>query len=549
MNVLMAQLNYQIADIEGNTQKILYVINQYGQEVDLIVFTELCITGYYPKDLLYQKGLIQAQNEAIAQLQAATEGLRAGVILGYVEQNSGTGKPYFNALGLYERGKQVVVCHKQLLPVYNIFDEARHFEPGTETGVIEFRGQKLGFLICEDGWENSAHPMYKRNPVKDLELAGVDTIISINASPGNIGKQEQRYQLIAATAQRCNANLVYVNQVGGMDDIVFDGGSIALNAKGETLAQSRFYEEDLTLVDLANAPVISTKIQTKMEVIAQQLKLGLLDYCSKTGFDSVVIGSSGGIDSAVTIALAVWALGADKVMAITMPSPFSSEGSWADSEVLCENLGIPLINAPIREQFQLDCAEFERRFGERPSGLTQENMQARTRAKILMAYSNHFGNLVLSTGNKSEISVGYCTLYGDMGGGLSLIGDLYKMEVYALARYLNESVFQGKGIPMPIIEKEPSAELSPDQKDSDSLPSYPILDAILHYYIEEDYLTEQEKISYQDTLSKVDSDTINKVRKMVSRAEYKRQQAAPVIRVHHRAFGLGRQIPLTSKIF
>ena len=547
MKILMTQLNYQIADIEGNTHKILAVMNQYGHEVDLIVFTELCITGYYPKDLLYQRTLIEAQNEAIEQLKVATQGLRAAIVLGYVQQNTGSGKPYFNSLGLYENGKQVIACQKQLLPVYNIFDEARHFEPGSETGVIEFRGQKLGFLICEDGWENSAHPMYKRNPVKDLELAGVDTIISINASPGNIGKQQQRYELLVQTAKRCKANLVYVNQVGGMDDIVFDGGSIALNNNGETLAQSRFYEEDLTLVDLTQTEIFPTNIQDKMAVIAQQLKLGLLDYCRKTGFDSVVIGSSGGIDSAVTIALAVWALGADKVMAITMPSPFSSEGSWADSEVLCENLGIPLINAPIREQFQLDCEEFEKRFGQRPSGLTQENMQARTRAKILMAYSNHFGNLVLSTGNKSEISVGYCTLYGDMGGGLSLIGDLYKMEVYALAKYLNEQVFQGKGIPEPIIDKEPSAELSPDQKDSDSLPPYPILDAILHYYIEEDYLTEQEKISYQETLSKVDADTINKVRKMVSRAEYKRQQAAPVIRVHHRAFGIGRQIPLTSK--
>jgi NAD+ synthetase len=548
MKLLMAQLNYQIADIEGNTQKILSVLEQYGDQVDLIVFTELCITGYYPKDLLYQGSLIQAQNKAIDLVKSATESLSAAVVLGYVERNEGTGKPYFNALGLYEKGQQIASFNKQLLPVYNIFDEARHFEPGNQTGVLEFRGSKLGFLICEDGWEDSAHPMYKSNPVKDLEAEGVDTIISINASPGNIGKQEQRYTLIKHTAQRCNANVIYVNQVGGMDDIVFDGGSIAINAKGETLAQSKFYEESLTLVDLNNAIVMDTKIQSKMEVIAQQLRVGLLDYCNKTGFDSIVVGSSGGIDSAVTLALAVWALGPDKVMAITMPSPFSSEGSWTDSEVLCENLGITLINAPIREQFQLDCEEFEKRFGERPSGLTQENMQARTRARILMAYSNNFGNLVLSTGNKSEISVGYCTLYGDMGGGLSLIGDLYKMEVYALARYLNEQVFNGKGIPEPIIDKEPSAELSPDQKDSDSLPPYPVLDAILHRYIEEDYLTDTEKESYEKRLSKIDQATIDKVRKMVSRAEYKRQQAAPVIRVHHRAFGIGRQIPLTSKV-
>jgi NAD+ synthetase len=546
MKLLMAQLNYQIADIEGNTKKILSVLEQYGHQVDLIVFTELCITGYYPKDLLYQRSLIEAQDTAIDLIKAATESFSAAVVLGYVEKNEGTGKPYFNALGLYEKGKQISACYKQLLPVYNIFDEARHFEPGNQTGVLEFRGSKLGFLICEDGWENSAHPMYKSNPVKDLEAEGVDTIISINASPGNIGKQEQRYELLKQTAQRCNANVIYVNQVGGMDDIVFDGGSIAINAKGKTLAQSKFYEEDLTLVDINNAISIATKVQSKMEVIAQQLRVGLLDYCNKTGFDSVVVGSSGGIDSAVTLALAVWALGSDKVMAITMPSPFSSEGSWSDSEVLCENLGIPLINAPIREQFQLDCEEFEKRFGERPSGLTQENMQARTRARILMAYSNNFGNLVLSTGNKSEISVGYCTLYGDMGGGLSLIGVLYKMEVYALARYLNEHIFNGKGIPEPIIDKEPSAELSPDQKDSDSLPSYPVLDAILHRYIEEDYLTDTEKESYEKTLSKIDQATIDKVRKMVSRAEYKRQQAAPVIRVHHRAFGIGRQIPLTS---
>ena len=546
MKVLMAQLNYQIADIDGNTQKILSVMEQHGADVDLIVFTELCITGYYPKDLLYQRSLISAQNAALDRIKQATRDLNAAVIIGYVEPNNGYGKPYFNSLGLFENGQQLVTANKQLLPVYNIFDEARHFEPGDQTGVFQFRGSKIGFLICEDGWEDSADPMYKSNPVQDLEEQGVDTIISINASPGNIGKQAQRYDLIKQTAQRCNANLVYVNQVGGIDDIVFDGASIAVNAQGQTLAQSRFYEEDLSVVDLTSKNIIETKIQNKMAVIAQQVKLGLLDYCKKTGFNSVVIGSSGGIDSAVTIALAVWALGAENVVAITMPSPFSSEGSWSDSEELCENLGIPLINAPIREQFKLDCDEFEKRFGEKPSGLTQENMQARTRARILMAYSNNFGNLVLSTGNKSEISVGYCTLYGDMGGGLSLIGDLYKMEVYALARYLNEQIFEGKGIPEAIIDKEPSAELSPVQKDSDSLPPYPVLDAILHYYIEEDYLTDLEKQSYEKTLSDVDQATIDKVRKMVSRAEYKRQQAAPVIRIHHRAFGIGRQIPLTA---
>lgn len=548
MKVLMAQLNYQIADIDGNTQKILSVMEQHGADVDLIVFTELCITGYYPKDLLYQRSLIDAQDEALQQIKDATKDLKAAVIVGYVERNQGYGKPYFNSLGVFERGLQTFTVNKQLLPVYNIFDEARHFESGDQTGVFSFKGQKLGFLICEDGWEDTADPMYKSNPVKDLEEQNVDLIISINASPGNIGKQAQRYALIKRTAQQCNADVVYVNQVGGIDDIVFDGGSIAVNAQGQTLAQSNFYEEDLSLVDLASANVREPIIQRKMDVIAQQLKLGLLDYCKKTGFDSVVIGSSGGIDSAVTIALAVWALGPENVVAITMPSPFSSEGSWSDSEDLCENLGIPLINAPIRDQFKLDCDEFEKRFGEKPSGLTQENMQARTRARILMGYSNNFGNLVLSTGNKSEISVGYCTLYGDMGGGLSLIGDLYKMEVYALARYLNEEVFDGKGIPEPIIDKEPSAELSPDQKDSDSLPPYPVLDAILHYYIEEDYLTDAEKESYEKTLLNIDQSTVTKVRKMVSRAEYKRQQAAPVIRVHHRAFGVGRQIPLTALI-
>ena len=548
MKVLMAQLNYQIADIDGNTQKILSVMEQHGADVDLIVFTELCITGYYPKDLLYQRSLISAQNAALDRIKQATRDLNAAVIIGYVEPNNGYGKPYFNSLGLFENGQQLVTANKQLLPVYNIFDEARHFEPGDQTGVFQFRGSKIGFLICEDGWEDSADPMYKSNPVQDLEEQGVDTIISINASPGNIGKQAQRYDLIKQTAQRCNANLVYVNQVGGIDDIVFDGASIAVNAQGQTLAQSRFYEEDLSVVDLTSKNIIETKIQNKMAVIAQQVKLGLLDYCKKTGFNSVVIGSSGGIDSAVTIALAVWALGAENVVAITMPSPFSSEGSWSDSEELCENLGIPLINAPIRDQFKLDCDEFEKRFGEKPSGLTQENMQARTRARILMGYSNNFGNLVLSTGNKSEISVGYCTLYGDMGGGLSLIGDIYKMEVYALARYLNEQVFDRKGIPEPIIDKEPSAELSPDQKDSDSLPPYPVLDAILHYYIEEDYLTDAEKKAYEKTLLNIDQSIVTKVRKMVSRAEYKRQQAAPVIRVHHRAFGVGRQIPLTALI-
>ncbi|MFT7185618.1 MAG: NAD+ synthase (glutamine-hydrolyzing) [Pseudohongiellaceae bacterium] len=547
MKILLAQLNYQIGNIKDNTQKILSTIEQYGNDADLIVFSELCITGYYPRDLLYQRSLIEQQNEAIEQIKAMTTRLSAGVVIGYVDKNLGVGKPYFNALGLIDSGALIYRYSKQLLPVYNIFDEARHFEPGKDAGVFDYKGETLGFLICEDAWENKDNPLYSTNPIDGIKNANVDLIVSINASPSNTGKQSERFELIKKIATDCSAPVAYVNQVGGCDDIIFDGGSLVIGALGECLSQGQYFLEDTVWFDSKNSTVISSPVfLSKMELISQQLKLGLADYCQKTGFDSAVVGCSGGIDSAVTIALAVSVFGADKVQAITMPSQFSSEGSWTDSEELCANLGINLVNYPIKEQFEHDCAEFEAKFGERPSGLTQENLQARSRAKILMAYSNNYGNLVLSTGNKSEMSVGYCTLGGDMMGGLSVLGDLYKMEVYAYARFLNDVVFEKEVIPSAIIDKEPSAELSPDQKDSDSLPTYPILDAILHLYIEEDYLTNKEKEQYEVTLKNVSMEVVNKVKKMVRKAEYKRQQAAPVLRVHPRAFGIGRQIPLCS---
>ena len=549
MKVLMAQINYQIGNISENTQAILTVIKQYGNNVDLIVFSELCITGYYPRDLLYQSSLIDLQNKSIEQIKSVSKDYSAGIVIGYVQKNEGTGKPYFNSLALIEEGKQIFNYIKRLLPVYNVFDEARHFEPGSEEGIFEFRGNNIGFLICEDAWNKFDAPVYQYNPVKDLMNKDLDLVVSINASPCNIGKQQERFDIIKQVATSCSVPVVYVNQIGGCDDLIFDGGSAVIDADGNCLALAKFYEEDAVIFDseIVKESVIPV-FPSKMDVIAQQLKLGLADYCRKTGFESVVVGCSGGIDSAVTIALAAWVLGPENVKAITMPSQFSSKGSWSDSEELCDNLGVKLFNFPIKEEFDLDCKGFESTFGQRPAGLTQENIQARTRMKVLMAYSNEFGNMVLSTGNKSEISVGYCTLYGDMSGGLSVLGDLYKMEVYGLARYLNDTVFGREVIPISIIDKEPSAELSPDQKDSDSLPDYPVLDAILHLYIEEDYLTQQEKDKYERTLSNIDYDVIVKIKRMVSRAEYKRQQSAPVLRVHPRAFGIGRQIPLCSYI-
>ena len=437
--------------------------------------------------------------------------------------------------------------HKHLLPVYNIFDEARHFEAGQTSPIFEFQGKKFGVLICEDLWaEFEDH--YHASPVSYFESEKVEAVFVLNGSPSNIGKFEERQNIVSDLAKKIQAPVVYVNQVGGNDEIVYDGASFVCDGGGAMKHLLPSFEESVQCVDLEALSLkeaCNNPYQDVYHLYFEQLKIGLQDYVQKCGFKGIVLGSSGGIDSALTLAIAKYALGAENVVGITMPSVYSSAGSVDDSVKLCENLGVKLFTRPIAEDYQLSCREFEKAFGEQPNKLTQENIQARTRGRIVMEYSNNYGLLALSTGNKSEMSVGYATLYGDMNGALNILGDLYKEDVYALSRYINKRF--GEVIPIAIIDKEPSAELSEDQKDSDSLPPYELLDPTLKLYLEGDVLNEQEVKVLEAQSSKLPAEEIARVHRLVDRSEFKRKQAPPIIQIQKRSFGMGRQIPVVKK--
>ncbi len=563
MKIVAAQCNFTIGDFPGNTAKILDVITQHGQSADLIVFSELAVTGYYPMDLIDRKGFIEQQNKSIDEIIAFTKTIPAAVVLGFIDENNGIGKPYHNALCVIEGGEIVFKYHKKLLPTYNVFDEMRHFEPGKLPGVWKKNGTKIGFLICEDGWNTELEPEYADLPVAELVDNGADILISINASPSDVQKQQERIELLKAKVIKHKKPLVYVNQVGGNDELVFDGNSFVLDNSGGYIQLCAPFTEETGIFEFNNDKIIVTSTSSDINtcnngrtyntpLFYNQTIMGLRDYTAKCGFKSVIVGSSGGIDSALTIALAALALGAENVKAITMPSHFSSSGSVNDSAELCKNLGVELYEVPIKDAFDLAVKRFTDSFGTEPSKLTKENMQARIRGQILMEYSNHFGSMLLSTGNKSEMSVGYATLYGDMNGGLNLLGDLYKMEVYALSEYINE-LHEEELIPQAIIDKEPSAELSEGQKDTDSLPPYPVLDAILRLYIEQEMLTEAEIAKERAIIEKggfgeqAGLDEVERIIRMVDLAEYKRRQAPPIIRVHRKSFGIGRRLPIVQK--
>ena len=551
MKILAAQCNFTVGDFNGNTQKILDIIDSNGSKADLIVFSELAVTGYYPMDLIERTGFVEQQNSCINKILEASKACQAAIVLGFIDNNYGIGKPYHNALCVIQFGKVVFKYHKKLLPTYNVFDEMRHFEPGKLPGIWECCGTKIGFLICEDAWNLKNAPDYGVLPVDELINAEADILISINASPSDIQKHPERIALLKSKVIKYHRPLIYVNQVGGNDELVFDGNSFAFNANGEYIQLCKPYAEDSNIIELLDSKLTNNKkspIQpiSQNQLYYEQIIMGLRDYTAKCGFRSVIIGSSGGIDSALTIALAAKALGPENVKAITMPSHFSSSGSVDDSKELCANLGVELFEVPIKDAFDLAVKRFISSFATEPSKLTKENMQARIRGQILMEYSNHFGSMLLSTGNKSEMSVGYATLYGDMNGGLNLLGDLYKMEVYALSNYINE--ISGKEmIPQAIIDKEPSAELSEGQKDTDSLPPYPVLDAVLKIYIEQEMLTEQEIATERAVIDNAGFTDIERIIKMVDLAEYKRRQAPPIIRVHRKSFGIGRRLPIVQK--
>jgi len=561
--ITLAQLNPTIGDIEGNIGLMSRAADQaHAEQAQMVVFPELSLTGYSPGDLLDEPDFIARVAAGLDQLLAASQATPGLCwVVGAPTRRSGPGKSLENSLLVLRDGAVVLRYAKQLLPTYNVFDERRHFEPGPDVArVLRVGSTQVGFLICEDGW-NDAGTDYAVNPLARLADARPDLVVTINASPSNIGKREQRHRLFAAASRRHQLPIVYVNQIGGHDQLVFDGASFAVcPAAGVVFEAPRFAAAVRTLQwDGAHflsaageaLPPIAVAGLPVMAFYRHQIVLGLRDYARRCGFSRAVVGSSGGIDSALTLALAVEALGAENVVAITMPSRFSTPGSVGDSEVLCRNLGIELLEHPIRDLVGQFAAGFATAFAAPLQGLALENLQARIRGTVLMAYSNSYGHLLLTTGNKSEISVGYCTLYGDTNGGLGLIGDLYKTEVFALSRYLNESAGR-EVIPPAILDKEPSAELAPGQRDTDSLPPYPILDTILKVLIEGDRLGADERPGVEAAYAQLAASAegqalVARVRRMIARNEYKRRQAPPILRLRGRAFGSGRQMPIAAR--
>jgi NAD+ synthetase len=563
LKISLAQLNLTIGDLSGNIALMSAAAAQAQADgAALVVFSELSLTGYPPGDLLTEAGFLARVEAALPALLAASRATPdLHWCVGTPLTRTGPGKALENSLLVIANGQVLLRYAKQLLPTYDVFDERRYFEPGREVApTLVLGGTKIGFMICEDAW-NDAWRDYPVNPFTQMVAAAPDVVVTLNASPSDIGKRGQRHALLAAASRRHNLPLLYVNQVGGHDQLVFDGASFAVTPQaGVVFEAARFAEEVVTLsfadgafLDTAgrSLPRVPADGLSVMEFYHRQIVLGLSDYARRCGFKRALVGSSGGIDSALTLALAVEALGAENVTAVTLPSRFSSAGSVDDSVTLCANLGVRLFTHPIRDLVAAYEQGFADAFAVPLQGLALENLQARARGTVLMEYSNRFGDLLLTTGNKSEISVGYCTLYGDTNGGLGLIGDLYKTEVFALSRHLNE-VAGRELIPNAIIDKAPSAELAPDQKDTDSLPPYPVLDTILKVLIEGDRLSAEERepvlADYQRLTAGAEGEAlVARIRRMIYKNEYKRRQAPPILRLRPRAFGSGRQMPIAAK--
>ena len=563
LKITLAQLNFTIGDLRGNVARMVSAAAQaWAEQSDLVVFSELAVTAYHPGDLLEESGFMARVEAAFAELlQASRQTPGLHWVIGLPARHEAPGKKLRNVLRVVQGGQVLLEYAKQLLPTYGIFDERRHFEPGQDVAsVLRIRGTQVGLLICEDGWNDDGTD-YAVNPFQRLREAAPDLVISINASPSNRGKRAQRHRVFSAASRRHQFPIVYVNQIGGHDQLVYDGASFAVEPQAGVVYEAARFAEEVTTLRFANGRFLTLAGEAPEKVPAEglsamafyrrQILLGLRDYARRCGFSRVVVGCSGGIDSALTLALAVEALGVANVAAITMPSAFSSSGSVEDSEALCRNLGIELHRHPINALVDGFCGGFETAFHQSLQGVALENMQARARGLILMAYSNQFGHLLLTTGNKSELAVGYCTLYGDTNGGLGLIGDLYKTEVFALARHLNEAAGR-EIIPQAILEKAPSAELAPGQKDEDSLPPYAVLDEVLKLLIEGHRLAPHEHEQAASFVAHLCTEPenramIERIRGMMARNEYKRRQAPPIIRLRARAFGSGRQMPIAAQ--
>lgn len=572
MRIALAQQNYHIGNFESNTKKIISAIEQAKKEgAGLVVFSELSVCGYPPRDFLEFDDFINQCYASIDAIKQHTENI--GVIIGAPQKNlDAPGKTLFNTAWLLYNGEIAGVSHKTLLPTYDVFDENRYFEPAFEWNIIPFKGHRIALTICEDIWNLGDNPLYRVCPMDMLVKQQPDLMINISASPFDYDHDEDRKEVVKANVFKYGLPLVYCNAVGSQTEIVFDGGSLVYDAKGDLLKELAYFEEDFCVMDIAvsssrheqsplhsQPAVISGATDKEMRVakindpekvidfltdthnirqIHQALILGIRDYFSKMAFSKAILGSSGGIDSAVALALACEALGPENVRAVLMPSPFSTGHSVQDAQQLSQTLGNPYDIIPIETVYNSFLTTLKPLFKDLPFSVAEENIQSRSRGNLLMAIANKFGYILLNTSNKSELATGYGTLYGDMAGGLSVLGDIYKMQVYALAKYINRDK---EIIPMHIITKPPSAELRPNQKDSDSLPDYSLLDKVLYQYIE------KRQGPKEIIAMGIDATLVNRILRLVNMNEYKRNQFCPVIRVSSKAFGVGRRMPIVGK--
>jgi len=545
MKIGFAQINPTVGDLRGNFEKIAGAYDQLARAgADIVIAPELAVTGYPPQDLVFKSRFVPENLAVLDDLQKRLT--KPALLVGFVDRNEGRGKPFHNAAALLQAGEPLQKTHKSLLPTYDVFDEDRYFEPAREVAPLKFRGHRIGVTICEDIWTERylPRPFYDVDPVCALVTQEAEMILNVSASPFSLRKPAVRREMISGLAGTYQRPIFYCNAVGGNDQLVFDGNSIAVNARGQLLAQLPAFEEASVIVDSESVQAPEIPSADIVQELYSALRLGLRDYLAKCGFKSAVLGLSGGIDSAVVAAIAVDALGPNNVTGVSMPSQFSSRGSILDALALAKNLRIQCLEIPIADAFAVFKAQFKEVFAGRTEDATEENMQARLRGMTLMALSNKFGHLVLSTGNKSELAVGYCTIYGDMAGGLAVISDVPKTMIYELARFINsEASRAGKGeiIPASTIEKPPSAELRPNQKDQDTLPPYDVLDAILRLHVE-DNLSVAEIVAQG-----FDEKTVRWVQRRVDLNEYKRAQAAPGLKVTSRAFGVGRRMPIAQR--
>jgi NAD+ synthase (glutamine-hydrolysing) len=542
MKIALAQINTTVGDINGNRDKVLQIMGHAKEKgANIVVFPELCLTGYPPRDLLSLHGFVESNLRALQEIAILSD--QMGIIIGFVDRNpKKEGRSFHNSAAFLAQGKIQEIIHKTLLPTYDVFDEDRYFEKAEDVRLIHFGGRVLGISICEDAWNSEdfwSKPLYSTNPIRNQIEKGANLLINISASPYEMGKPLLRFQMLQNHVRKHQTPLIYVNLAGGNDDLLFDGTSLAIGKEGNVIAQGQRFSEDLLIVDPDSLEDRGYHDGESIENLFQALVMGTRDYTRKCRFKSAVIGLSGGIDSSIVACIAAEALGAANVLGVSMPSMYSAPESYEDARILASNLGIQFEVIPIRPIFDVFQNSLSRVFSGLPQNETEENLQARIRGTLLMAFSNKLGHLVLSTGNKSELGVGYCTLYGDMVGGLAVISDVPKTMIYKLAAYINR---HRDIIPQNTIQRPPTAELKPGQKDQDTLPEYDILDGILKLRIE-------ERLSAEEIIAQgFERQTVEKVIQMIFSNEYKRRQAAIGLKVTTRAFGPGRRMPIAMKM-